>query len=161
MCYWDGLQIFNNWSPYLVNEPGKVWIGLEYFCYDTDDLWKMEDECAASALPSTRWRRSASWMRMRSATGTSCACPRPTPLTSEPMTASKSSAPGRTAFENLFLVGRNGMHKYNNQDHSMLTAMTVVDGLVAGNVDKAALWEINTEQEYHETKDKNADRKTS
>ena len=54
--------------------------------------------------------------------------------------------------ENLFLVGRNGMHKYNNQDHSMLTAMTAVDGIVAGHVDKAALWEINTEQEYHEEK---------
>jgi protoporphyrinogen oxidase len=56
------------------------------------------------------------------------------------------------SFENLFLVGRNGMHKYNNQDHSMLTAMTVVDGLVAGHVDKSALWGINTEQEYHEEK---------
>ena len=49
-------------------------------------------------------------------------------------------------------VERNGMHKYNNQDHSMLTAMTVVDGIVAGRVDKAALWGINTEQEYHEEK---------
>jgi protoporphyrinogen oxidase len=57
------------------------------------------------------------------------------------------------SFENLFLVGRNGMHKYNNQDHSMLTAMTVVDGLAAGGVvNKAALWGINTEQEYHEEK---------
>ena len=55
--------------------------------------------------------------------------------------------------ENLFLVGRNGMHKYNNQDHSMLTSMAVVDGLVAGHVDKKALWEINTEQEYHEEKE--------
>src|SRR5262249_55654328 len=55
-------------------------------------------------------------------------------------------------FENLFLIGRNGMHKYNNQDHSMLTAMTVVDGLEEGWVDKAALWGINTEQEYHEEK---------
>jgi hypothetical protein len=55
-------------------------------------------------------------------------------------------------FENLFLVGRNGMHKYNNQDHSMLTAMAVVDGIAAGHVDKAALWSINTEQEYHEDK---------
>jgi protoporphyrinogen oxidase len=55
-------------------------------------------------------------------------------------------------FENLFLVGRNGMHKYNNQDHSMLTAMAVVDGIAAGRVDKAALWGINTEQEYHEEK---------
>ena len=58
------------------------------------------------------------------------------------------------SIENLFLVGRNGMHKYNNQDHSMLTAMNVVDGLVAGKVDKKALWEINTEQEYHEEKAK-------
>jgi hypothetical protein len=58
------------------------------------------------------------------------------------------------SFENLFLVGRNGMHKYNNQDHSMLTAMTVVDGLCDGHVNKAALWGINTEQEYHEEKEK-------
>jgi protoporphyrinogen oxidase len=55
-------------------------------------------------------------------------------------------------FQNLFLVGRNGMHKYNNQDHSMLTAMTAVDQIVAGKIDKSALWEINTEQEYHEEK---------
>jgi protoporphyrinogen oxidase len=57
-------------------------------------------------------------------------------------------------FDNLFLVGRNGMHKYNNQDHSMLTAMTVVDGLASGHVDKAAVWSINTEQEYHEEKNR-------
>jgi hypothetical protein len=55
-------------------------------------------------------------------------------------------------FPNLFLVGRNGMHKYNNQDHSMLTAMTAVDQIVAGKIDKSALWQINTEQEYHEEK---------
>jgi protoporphyrinogen oxidase len=55
-------------------------------------------------------------------------------------------------FENLFLLGRNGMHKYNNQDHSMLTAMTAVDQIVAGQIDKTVLWEINTEQEYHEEK---------
>jgi hypothetical protein len=55
-------------------------------------------------------------------------------------------------FENLFLVGRNGMHKYNNQDHSMLTAMTAVDNILAGITDKSSLWEINTEQDYHEEK---------
>ena len=54
------------------------------------------------------------------------------------------------SLENLILIGRNGMHKYNNQDHSMLTAMTAVDGIVAGHIDKAALWGINTEQDYHE-----------
>ena len=55
-------------------------------------------------------------------------------------------------YGNLFLVGRNGMHKYNNQDHSMLTAMTAVDNIIVGNMDKSCLWEINTEQEYHEEK---------
>jgi hypothetical protein len=55
-------------------------------------------------------------------------------------------------FENLFLVGRNGMHKYNNQDHSMLTAMVAVDAVVSGSTDKAPIWEVNTEMEYHEEK---------
>ena len=55
-------------------------------------------------------------------------------------------------FENLFLVGRNGMHKYNNQDHSMLTAMVSVDNIVAGVKDKASIWHVNTEMEYHEEK---------
>jgi UDP-galactopyranose mutase len=53
-------------------------------------------------------------------------------------------------FENLFLVGRNGMHRYNNQDHSMLTAMAAVDAIAAGSSDKAPLWAVNTEPEYHE-----------
>jgi hypothetical protein len=52
--------------------------------------------------------------------------------------------------ENLFLIGRNGMHRYNNQDHSMLTAMVAVDNILAGEAGKANLWQINTEQEYHE-----------
>jgi hypothetical protein len=55
-------------------------------------------------------------------------------------------------FENLYLIGRNGMHRYNNQDHSMLTAMSAVDNILAGRMDKANLWEINTEMEYHETR---------
>jgi protoporphyrinogen oxidase len=54
--------------------------------------------------------------------------------------------------ENLFLVGRNGMHKYNNQDHSMLTAMTAVENIVAGVASKANIWAINTESDYHEEK---------
>ena len=55
-------------------------------------------------------------------------------------------------FDNLFLVGRNGMHKYNNQDHSMLTAMTAVDNIIEGRVDKTNIWALNTEMEYHESK---------
>ena len=55
-------------------------------------------------------------------------------------------------FENLYLVGRNGMHKYNNQDHSMLTAMVAVDNIASNSTDKESVWSVNTEQEYHEEK---------
>jgi len=56
-------------------------------------------------------------------------------------------------FENLFLIGRNGMHRYNNQDHSMLTAMMAVDSIIEGKTCKDALWEVNTETGYHEQRE--------
>lgn len=145
------LQIFNNWSPYMVADPSKVWIGLEYFCYETDPLWSMPDEelkkFAAGELEKigilqTREVLDAHVARV----------PKTYPAyfgTYDRFDELRSWVDG---FDNLFLVGRNGMHKYNNQDHSMLTAMTVVDGLARGHVDKNAVWSINTEQEYHEEK---------
>jgi protoporphyrinogen oxidase len=145
------LQIFNNWSPYLVSDPAKVWIGLEYFCYDTDELWKMPDEELKKFAIS-----EVAKIGILEADAVSDAhvvrVPKTYPAyfgTYERFDELKEFTDG---IENLFLVGRNGMHKYNNQDHSMLTAMHVVDGLVAGKVDKKALWGINTEQEYHEEK---------
>ena len=147
------LQIFNNWSPYLVSDPAKVWIGLEYFCYDTDDLWKMEDgalkqfaiaEVARIGILEADAVSDAHVVRV----------PKTYPAYFGTYDRFNELRDYTDTFENLFLVGRNGMHKYNNQDHSMLTAMTVVDGLCAGYVDKAGLWEINTEQDYHEEKDK-------
>ena len=146
------LQIFNNWSPFLVSDPAKVWIGLEYFCYDTDDLWKMDDgalkqfaiaEVARIGILEADAVSDAHVVRV----------PKTYPAYFGTYDRFDELRDYTDTFENLFLVGRNGMHKYNNQDHSMLTAMTVVDGLCAGHVDKAGLWEINTEQEYHEEKD--------
>ena len=64
----------------------------------------------------------------------------------------RDAATTSTGFPNLFLVGRNGMHRYNNQDHSMLTAMTAVETIVAGSVDKASIWAVNVDDEYHEEK---------
>ena len=145
------LQIFNNWSPYLVADASKVWIGLEYFCYETDDLWKMPDEelkrfaiaeVAKIGILNAEDVSDAHVVRV----------PKTYPAYFGTYNRFDELREFTDRFENLFLVGRNGMHKYNNQDHSMLTAMTVVDGLVAGRVDKAALWEINTEMEYHEEK---------
>ena len=146
------LQIFNNWSPYLVSDPNKIWIGLEYFTYDTDDLWKMEDESlkkfaiaevAKIGLIDADAVSDAHVVRV----------PKTYPAYFGTYDRFAELRSWTDSFENLFLVGRNGMHKYNNQDHSMLTAMTVVDGLCAGYVNKAALWEINTEQDYHEEKE--------
>jgi protoporphyrinogen oxidase len=147
------LQIFNNWSPYLVSDPTKVWIGLEYFCYDTDELWKMDDEklkqfaiaeVAKIGILDANAVSDAHVVRV----------PKTYPAYFGTYDRFDELKEFTDSFTNIFLVGRNGMHKYNNQDHSMLTAMTVVDGLVSGHVDKASLWGINTEQEYHEEKEK-------
>jgi len=145
------LQIFNNWSPYMVSDPSKVWIGLEYFCYESDPLWSMPDDdlkkFAAAELEKIGILRTSEVLDAHVVR-----VPKTYPAyfgTYERFDELRSFT---DSFDNLFLVGRNGMHKYNNQDHSMLTAMAVVDGLAAGHVDKATLWSINTEQEYHEEK---------
>jgi len=147
------LQIFNNWSPYMVSDPTKVWIGLEYFCYETDALWKMPDDelkqFAARELEKIGILRTADVLDAHVVR-----VPKTYPAYFGSYDRFDELRTWTDTFENLFLVGRNGMHKYNNQDHSMLTAMAVVDGIAAGHVDKAGLWSINTEQEYHEEKSK-------
>jgi protoporphyrinogen oxidase len=145
------LQIFNNWSPYMVADPSKVWIGLEYFCYDTDPLWSMPDEdlkrFAAAELEKIGILKTAEVLDAHVVR-----VPKTYPAYFGTYDRFHELRDFTDRFENLFLVGRNGMHKYNNQDHSMLTAMAVVDGIAAGHVDKAAVWGINSEQEYHEEK---------
>ncbi|HEX4651501.1 MAG TPA: NAD(P)/FAD-dependent oxidoreductase [Granulicella sp.] len=145
------LQIFNNWSPHLVEDPTKVWIGLEYFCYETDDLWKMPDE-DLKRFAIAEVAKIGILNAEDVSDGHVVRVPKTYPAYFGTYNRFDELKAYTDSFENLFLVGRNGMHKYNNQDHSMLTAMTVVDGLVAGHVDKASLWSINTEQEYHEEK---------
>ena len=145
------LQIFNNWSPYMVADPSKIWIGLEYFCYDSDDLWKMADEdlakFAIAEVEKIGILKSGDVLDAHVVR-----VPKTYPAYFGTYHRFDEIVRYMDGFENLFLVGRNGMHKYNNQDHSMLTAMTAVDNILAGNLDKRPLWEINTEQEYHEEK---------
>jgi protoporphyrinogen oxidase len=146
------LQIFNNWSPHLVAQADTVWIGVEYFCYESDELWKQSDQQMASFAVQEMAKigivdpedvLDSTVLRM----------PKTYPAyfgTYERFDELRKFLDG---FENLFLIGRNGMHKYNNQDHSMLTAMVAVDNIVVGTTDKSAIWDVNTEMEYHETKD--------
>jgi protoporphyrinogen oxidase len=146
------MQIFNNWSPYLVSDPDKVWIGLEYFCYDTDELWRKPDQ-EMIALAVQEAEKIGIVARADVLDGTVLHMEKTYPAyfgTYDRFPVIRDFVDG---YENLFLIGRNGMHKYNNQDHSMLTAMTAVDNIVEGRRDKSNIWSVNTEMEYHEAKD--------
>ena len=147
------MQIFNNWSPYLVEDPDKVWIGLEYFCYETDDLWKLPD-AEMIELASKEMEKIGIIDRADVLDACVIRVPKTYPAYFGAYERFDELKDWISKFENLFLVGRNGMHKYNNQDHSMLTAMTAVDNIISGRTDKHNLWAVNTEMEYHEAKDK-------
>ncbi|HTR66868.1 MAG TPA: NAD(P)/FAD-dependent oxidoreductase [Terriglobales bacterium] len=145
------LQVYNNWGPGMVADPEKVWIGVEYFCYESDDLWKLPDaemaefarqELAKIGIIDAEDVLDSTVLRM----------PKTYPAYFGTYSRFNEVREYIDGFENLFLVGRNGMHKYNNQDHSMLTAMVAVDKIVAGDLDKEEIWQVNTEMEYHETK---------
>ena len=145
------LQIFNNWSPYLVANPNTVWIGVEYFCYQTDDLWTMpENEMASLAA-----RELATIGIIDAADvldSTVLRMPKTYPAYFGTYDRFDELRDHLLRYQNLFLVGRNGMHKYNNQDHSMLTAMTAVDNILSGRLDQSNIWAVNTEMDYHEEK---------
>ncbi len=135
----------------MVADIEKVWIGLEYFCNEGDELWNMPDpdfiQFAISELHSIdiidrNEVIDSTIIRM--------------PKTYPAYFGSYSEFPVIREFtdklDNLFLIGRNGMHKYNNQDHSMLTAITAVENIIQGVRTKDNIWDINTEEEYHEEK---------
>jgi protoporphyrinogen oxidase len=145
------LQIFNNWSPWLVASEEKVWIGLEYFCNDTDPLWKLsDDEMARFAIEEVA---RIGILKAEDVDDSHVVhVPKTYPAYFGSYDRFDVIRRYTDSFENLFLVGRNGMHKYNNQDHSMLTAMTAVENIVNGVLTKENIWAINTEMEYQETK---------
>jgi len=146
------LQIFNNWSPFLVADPDTVWLGLEYFCSESDDLWSLpdnrmvelaQDELSRIGIIGQSDVLDATVIRMEKTY--------PAYFGTYDRFGVIREFAGR--FENLFLIGRNGMHRYNNQDHSMLTAMMAVDSIIEGKTCKDALWEVNTETGYHEQRE--------
>ena len=149
------IQVFNNWSPYMVADPaGTVWIGLEYFCSEGDDLWEMgEDERVAMAT-----RELVSMGVLDASTEV---------LDSHVERVTKAYPAYFDTYgqidelvmwldthPNLFCLGRNGQHRYNNMDHSMMTAFEAVDDLLAGRTDRSNVWNVNTDSDYHEEKGK-------
>lgn len=147
------IQIFNNWSPYMVKDPDKnIWIGLEYFCTEGDQFWNMtENECIDYAvgelvsmgiiekgdiLDSHRERIKKAY-----------------PAYFDGYRDIDKITEYLNSIGNLYCIGRNGQHRYNNMDHSMATAFEAVYDIVNNVTDKANIWKVNTENSYHEKKD--------
>lgn len=143
------LQVFNNWSPFMVNDADTVWLGLEYFCNKGDELWNLGDkdflEFAARELEQIGLAKQEDVLD-----GTVIRMEKTYPAYFGAYARFDELKTYVNSIENLYCIGRNGMHRYNNSDHSMLTAMTAVDNIIAGIKDKGNIWAINTEQEYHE-----------
>lgn len=145
------IQIYNNWSPYMINDAeNTVWLGLEYFVSEGDDLWNMtEDEFShfcIEELIKLGFIESAGEVLDTHMEKIKKAYPAYFDTYNE-MDKVKEYLSG---IENLYCVGRNGQHRYNNMDHSIVTAFEAVKCILTGNTDKTDLWNVNTEKEYHE-----------
>ncbi len=148
------IQLFNNWSPYMVaDRKNTMWIGLEYFVNEGGDLWVMPDDELI-----TLGKREMEKIGFIKGEDVLDACvlrmPKAYPAYIGSYDQLKVVEEFVNTIPNLYLIGRNGMHRYNNQDHSMLTAMIAVDNIIEGRTDKSNLWDVNLDMVYHEEKKK-------
>ncbi|HBP37865.1 MAG TPA: hypothetical protein DD640_03835, partial [Clostridiales bacterium] len=146
------LQIFNNWSPYMVADPQhSVWLGLEYFCNEGDASWTQKDE---DFIKMAIGELETIGLIQPGAVRDSCLIrmPKAYPAYFGTFSQIDRLTGWLDQLENLYCIGRNGQHRYNNMDHSMLTAMLAAQQILSGKSDKAALWQVNAEKEYHEEK---------
>lgn len=149
------IQNFNNWSPHMVPKEGVTCLGLEYFCFEGDGLWNMTDadliELGKRELQQLGLVRSAdvfdgAVVRMEKA------YPVYYPGYAEDVETIRQAV---SSMENVQVAGRNGLHKYNNQDHSMMTALLAARNLAGEHWD---VWKVNTDAEYHEAGESGADK---
>lgn len=143
------LQIFNNWSPGMVADPDKVWMGLEYFCNEGDDLWSMSDE-DLKALAKHEMAKIGLLDEENVEDVVVIRMPKAYPAYFGSYERFDEVRAYLDGIANLFLIGRNGMHRYNNQDHSMLTAKLAVENILAGVASKDNIWAVNVDDDYHE-----------
>jgi protoporphyrinogen oxidase len=151
------IQNFGNWSPFMVPDPDTTSLGLEYFCTEGDALWQTSDadllklgKCELEAIGLTYGAKVIDGTVVRQLK----AYPIYDAVYAEHLAVVKKYLAG---IPNLQTVGRNGLHKYNNQDHSMLTSIYAVENMLGlGHHD---LWEVNTERSYHEEVRLGKDRK--
>lgn len=146
-------QIYNNWSPYMVKDiEHTVWVGLEYFCNEGDKMWSMTDDAfgemairemvAMGLIHDTSEVIDSHVERVKKAY----------PAYFDTYAHMDDLRAYLDTIDNLFCVGRNGQHRYNNIDHSMCTSFETVKNILSGATCKDNIWNVNTEKEYHEEK---------
>lgn len=149
------IQIFNNWSPYMVEKPEEtVWIGLEYFCTEGDKYWKLSERKWAELGASELIKMGIIDSKDQILDYHKESVKKAYPAYFDTYDHIDDIIRYMDGFENLYCVGRNGQHRYNNMDHSMVTSFEAVHNLVNGIKDKSNIWNVNTEAEYHEEKNK-------
>ena len=152
------IQIFNNWSPYLVQNPEKtVWVGLEYFCNEGDRYWNMTDEEWIEFATKELVHMGILSESTKVLDAHKVAVKKAYPAYFDTYARFDEVRTFLDGFENLYCVGRNGQHRYNNMDHSMITSFETVKNILSGQKDKSNIWNVNTEQEYHEEKNVKSD----
>lgn len=128
-----------------------VWIGLEYFCDEGDEFWNMSDEdCIAFAAKELEKMGVIKASDVKDAHREKVK--KAYPAYFDTYSEIDTVIDYLNDFDNLYCIGRNGQHRYNNMDHSMATAMRAVDCITGRISDKKEIWNVNTEQEYHEKK---------
>ena len=147
------IVIFNNWSPYMVKDiEHTVWLGLEYFCSEGDSLWSMTD-ADFSELGITEMLKMGLIASRSDVLDTHAERVRKAyPAYFDTYSRIDELRAFLDTIPNLYCIGRNGQHRYNNIDHSMCTAFEAVRCIISGSSDKSAVWNVNTEKEYHESK---------
>lgn len=145
------IQIFNNWSPYLTKDPGKsVWIGLEYFCNENDEYWNMSDEDFIEFAVNELIKMGIITSKENVKDSHREKIKKAYPAYFDTYSQMDKLIEYLDTFDNLYCVGRNGQHRYNNMDHSMVTSFEAVKNIKQGIKDKSNIWSVNTEKEYHE-----------
>jgi protoporphyrinogen oxidase len=146
------LQVFNNWSPFMVADPSTIWLGLEYFCREGDELWSM-DNGRFIAFAAAELEKIGLLDRQDVLDGTVVRVPKAYPAYFGEYRDFGQVREYLDQFLNLYPVGRNGMHRYNNQDHSMLAANSAVEAIIDSGAGKSKIWAVNAEDSYHEEVD--------
>lgn len=147
------IQLFNNWSPYMVNDPlHTVWLGLEYFCSEGDEMWNASDSDFISMAIDELIQMGIIESKDNVLDATRAKVKKAYPAYFGSYDHFDKVREELDKINNLFCIGRNGQHRYNNMDHSMLTGLIAADYIKEGKADKRELWNVNAEKEYHEEK---------